>query len=265
MQNKIIFLIIAVFFAVQPVFTAPLDDLVGTDYASQLRSTGSASLIQLKDPVPKLLPKHEALTQFVSGIITVLKPNLAVETLYLYEKSRSNSNLNGWTDVQRNELFNQILAVSTLTGIQYYSTSRKSMRVFYESSQVIDGPQTKKPLPDPKFPQPPETLTLYARQKDLTFGDNIYRYDFKTTIDAFFLSQDNMTSLSYGIIPVMGKNKLRSILAVIDCGDYLLTYAITMADASTVFGLGDKIGNSFSSRAEAIYKWFKIKADTVFF
>jgi hypothetical protein len=263
MKDKFLFLIIAALFAVWPVSSEPLDDLVGTGYASQLRSTGSVTESQLKAPVPRLLPNHELLKQFVSGIITVLKPSLAVETLYLYEKSGSNST--GWTDVQRTGLFNQMTAISTLSGIQYYSVSRKSMRTFYESSLVIDGPQTKKPLPDPKFPIPPETLTVYARQKDLTFGDNIYRYDYKTTEDAFFFSQDNMTSLSYGIIPVVGKNKLRSVMAVIDCGDYLLIYAVSMADATTIFGMGDRVSSSFSNRAEAIFKWFCGRADTIFF
>jgi len=79
-----------------------------------------------------------------------------------------------------------------------------------------------------------------------------------------FFIQENMTSMSYGIIPAVGKNKLRSVLAVIDCGDSLLIYAVSMAKAGSVPGMTDKIGNSFKNRADAVYKWFIRGADKLF-
>jgi len=261
MTHKVVLFFVIAFTVFPCIFAAPLEELVDPAHTVQLRSGDSVSETQLRNPTLKLLPKHEELRQFVTGAISSLSPNLAVETLYLYKKPASSGY---WSSTQRTELFNQALTISTLTGIQYFSASRNTMRTFYEASGVIDGPQTKNPLPDPVFFQPPESLTLYARQKDLTFGDNIYRYDFKLVQDAFFFAQENETILSYGIIQAVGRNRLRSVFAVIDCGDSLLIYAVSLARAASLPGMGDRISNSFGNRAEAVLKWFTGKADRVF-
>ena len=261
MKRSVFFLLIA-FAVVSAAFSVSPEDLVDSGYAAQLRSGGaSVTEAQLKNPAPKLLPRYAPLQQFVNEALTALAPSVCVETLYLYNKPAPSGS---WNDTQRAGLFNRMAALSTLTGIQYYSASRKTMRTFYESSQVIDGPQTKKPLPDPVYTVPPQSLTLYAGQKDLTFGNNIYRYDYRSTPDAFFFVQENMTALNAGIIPAVGKNKLRSIMAVIDCGDCLLIYAVSMAKAASVPGMGDRISSSFGNRAEAVLKWFTAGADSVF-
>lgn len=267
MMNKLTFFLVfagftlGAFFA-QQAGAAPLESLISSSHAAQLRSGGeSVSVVQLKSPSVKLMPNHAQLKQFVSGAMNSLGPNVLVETLYLYEKPASSGS---WDERQQTGLFNQIVSLSTLSGIEYYSASRKAMRTFYESSAVIDGPDSKKPVPDPVFAVPPASLSIYARQKDLTFGDNIYRYDFKTAPDAFFFMQENMTAMIAGIIPAVGKNKLRSILAVIDCGDSLLIYAVSMTKVTSVFGMGDRISASFGNRAEAVLKWFTIRADKVF-
>ena len=262
MTHKVVlFFLIAFAVCIPYVFSAPLEELVEPAHAIQLRSGDSVSETQLRNPALKLLPRHEELRQFVTGTISSLSPNLAVETLYLYKKPPFSGY---WSNAKRTELFNHALSISTLTGIQYFSASRNTMRTFYEASGVIDGPQTKNPLPDPVYIQPPESLTIYARQKDLTFGDNIYRYDFKLVQDAFFFAQENETALSYGIIQAVGRNRLRSVFAVIDCGDSLLIYAVSMARAASLPGMGDRISNSFGNRAEAVFKWFTGKADSVF-
>jgi hypothetical protein len=138
------------------------------------------------------------------------------------------------------------------------------MRTFYETSSVIDGQSTKRPIPDPVYPRPPAKLTVFARQKDLTFGDNIYQYDYYSEPGAFIFIQQNLTSLSYGIIPAVGKNKLRSAAAVIDAGEYLLVYIASMSKAAAIPGMKERIGNSFANRSEAIFNWFSTQADKAF-
>jgi hypothetical protein len=247
-------------FVIPCVFSVPLEDLTGPETANLLQS-GSVSETQLGKPVLKLLPNLPELRQFVANSLAALEPSLAVETLYLYKKPDSAA---GWDDSRRTALFNQMAAISTLTGIEYFSASRNTMRIFYEYSSVIESQSSKKPLPDPVFDKPPAKYSLYARQKDLTFGDNIYRYDFTTSENALFFLQENMTSLTYGIIPAVGKNKLKSVMAVIDCGNSLLIYAVSMAKAASVPGMTERVGNSFRNRADAVYKWFASGADKLF-
>lgn len=248
--------------AAMPLFAAALEELVEEEQAAALRAgQGPVIEVQLKNPIPALLPRHAELRRLAAETIAGLEPNLFVETLSLYKKPEGAAQ---WSDAERTGLFNQLIALSTLAGIQYYSASRKTMRTFYETSQVIDNPESKKLLPDPAYAVPPAALTLYARQKDLTFGDNIYRYDYQTNTDSFFFVQQNLTVMNAGIIPAVGKNKFRTVLALIDTGDSILIYAAAMAKAASLPGLGERIGNSFTNRMAAILTWFGGRADTVF-
>ena len=193
--NKSIFFFFAICIISANIFPASLEDLTDSVQAAQLRrGEGPIAEVQHKNPGLRLIPRHAELRSFVSDNMNALGPGILVETLYLYKKPAAG---NAWSAAERAGLYNQLLSLSTLAGIQYYSASRKAMRTFYESSVVIDGPDTKKPIPDPAYPAPPASLTLYARQKDLTFGDNIYRYDYRTTQDAIFFMQENLTSLNY--------------------------------------------------------------------
>ncbi|MDR1575124.1 MAG: hypothetical protein LBS37_03885 [Treponema sp.] len=245
--------------AAAPVFSASLEELVGAERAAALISGDRIVEVQLKNPGLRILPRHEELRRIITETMDSLSPSLLVETLYRYQKKQTAAG--AWSGAERTALFNQALALSTLTGIEYYSASRRAMRTFYESSRVIDGPDTKKVLSDPVYPAPPASLTLYARQKDLTFGDNIYRYSYLNVADAFCCVQENLTALTAGIIPAVGRNKLRSVMAVIDCGDSLLIYLVSMAKTVSLPGMGERIGNSFTNRAEAMLKWFTGRAD----
>jgi hypothetical protein len=237
----------------QPVFGFSAEEFVGAERAAALRAAPEPiTEVQYKTITPHLLPRHEGLAALVAETLSELAPNVFVETLFLYRKPFAAA----WDKTEQIDLLNQLTALSTLAGIQYYSASRKTMRTFYESSHVIDNPADKNPLPDPVFTALPDSLALYARQKDLTFGDNIYRFDYYTSKDAVFFVQENLTAMTAGIIPAVSKNKFRSLLAVIDTGDSFLLYAAGMAKTASVPGMGDRIGASFTNRAKAILKWF---------
>jgi len=243
------------------LFGVSLEELVGVERATALRAAVEPiTEVQHKTISPRLLPRHTGLATLVAETLGSLDPNLFVETLFQYRKPSAAV----WNEAEQIKLLNQLTALSTLAGIQYYSASRKTMRTFYESSCAIDNPTDKNPLPDPVFTALPASLALYARQKDLTFGDNIYHFVYYTNKDSIFFVQENLTAMTAGIIPAVGKNKFRSLLAVIDTGDSLLIYAAGMAKTASVPGMGDRIGASFTNRAKAILKWFAGRADKIF-
>jgi len=249
------------------VFSIPVENLVSANRLAQLKSAQKGRIIEthIKDTTPTLIPNNSNIRQNVTEVMNTLKPNILVEALYLYIKpaqAKTDSAL--WDEKQKNIVFTQMTAISTLTGIQYYSSSRKAMRVFYEYSSIIDGPTTKKSVPDPVFNQTPGTLTFFTRQKDLTFGDNIYRYYNTSTQDVLFSSVENITTLNFGIIPVISKGNLHLVMSAIDCGDSILIYAVSIAKVAAVSGLSDKISNSFSNRAQALLDWFSDRLNREF-
>ena len=267
-MRKIVLLAVFVLSAVlQPVFGTSLEQLVGNERAAALRAVPAGTTqpiieVQLRSPVPRLMPSYRELQLLVTESITRLEPSLFVETLSLYRKPSSQAS--AWSNAQRAGIFNQLTALSTLTGIQYYSASRNAMRTFYEISQVVDNPTNKRPLPDPVFSTPPASLTLYARQKDLIFGENIYRFDYRTNANVIIFMQENETPMNAGIIPAIGRNRFRTVMAVIDTEDSLLIYAAAMARAASIPGMGDRISTSFTNRVNAVLTWFTGRADRVF-
>jgi hypothetical protein len=237
-----------------------LDALLESAQAAALRAGDSPVLVQFNAPQAQYIPRHEALRRHIDTLYRDLRPSVMVEALYLYQKPAAANA--PWTAQQEAALYNRLLALSTLAGLQYYSTSRSVMRTLYETSHVVDGPAGRNPLPDPAFARPPTAHTVYARQKDLTFGENLYRYDYVAAPGALFFSQTNLTSLSVGIVTAVGKNNLRSTAAVLDCGEYLLVYVCSMARAASLPGMRERIGNAFSSRAEAVVQWIETQADS---
>jgi hypothetical protein len=242
---------------------ATLEELSGPEVAAKLRAGEILAEAQFKKPIPRLAPLHGGLRSLLAENLKTLEPGILVEALVRYEKPE-NAARPSWTTAERNALLNETMALSSLEGIRYYSASRKTMRTFYESSRVIDGPEGKQVLPDPFYPEPPALLSLYARQKDLTFGENVYRYDYRAGEDFLVFLQENLTPMKAGIIPALGKNKLRSLVAVIDAEDSLLVYMASLAKAAASPGMGERIGSSFTNRAEAILKWFAGRADRAF-
>jgi hypothetical protein len=239
-----------------------LEELSGPEAAAKLRAGETLAEVQFKKPVPRLAPLHAAFRSLLDENMEALAPGILVEGLVRYEKPDKAQH--SWTAAERGAIFNGVIALSSLEGIQYYSASRKTMRTFYESSRVIESPDSKQVLPDPFYPDPPARLTLYARQKDLTFGENIYRYDYRAGGDFLVFVQENLTPMNAGIIPAVGKNKLRSLVVVIDTEDSLLVYVASLAKAAAIPGMGERIGASFTNRVEAILKWFAGRADRAF-
>jgi len=240
-----------------------LENFISAAQIAALHAGQSPIAVQFGSPQPQLAPQHDFLRSRIETMRRDLRPSVMVEVLYLYRKPPY-AERPAWTLQEQARLYNEILALSTLAGIQYFSTTRGINRTLYETSQVIDGPSTRRPIADPVFPQPQAELTLYVRQQDLTFGDNIYRYSFFTAPGAFIITQQNITALTVGIITAVGRNNLRSTIAILDAGEYILVYAVSMARAASLPGMRERVGSSFTTRTKAVIQWFTGRADKAF-
>ena len=262
-MRKLILILFLASLSVTGISGLSLEDLTGPELARALLAGEKPVQVQFKDPQPQLVPRNEFLNGLIERTRKDLDPGVMVETLHIYKKPAV-AEKSAWSAAEETALYNEILAISTLAGLQYFSASRGEMRTFYETSSVIDGPGSKKILPDPVYRRPPSELTIYARQKDLSFGDNTYQYDYFTAPGAMVFIQQNLTSLNYGIIRAVGKNNLNSVVAIIDSGEYLVVYASSMAKAAALPGMKERIGTSFANRAEAVLHWFTDQADKAF-
>ncbi len=178
-------------------------------------------------------------------------PAFFVEALYLYPKKHEDSG----KSVEVSRISRVLRSISRLEGLEYFSASRKQNRILYEKAHVIADPRSKRILPDPVTGSA-EGITVYAVLKDLTFGENVYRYDFRQTENAAAFFSTNHNSLTYGILKVVDADRLRVALVVEDLGTHLLVYALTRADIPGLPGLESRVQASFTTRAQAMYGWF---------
>jgi hypothetical protein len=229
--------------------------------AAQISANGKA--VHMSAGEPGLLPLHAASTT-IREAIAAEKPSILIEAIFILPRAKSpNSQMKAASPSRAGELasiYGILRSLGSLQGIEYYSASRKKMRTLYAESYIIDGPNTKVRMPDPRAPMPgmlPATETLFAFQRDLSFGANIYRYDFTTYSDAVELKSLNLTRMKYGLLPVLSPNELVTRILVIQADDAIIFYAESGAKTSGIFK--DKIQNSFSNRAEALFKWFSAK------
>jgi hypothetical protein len=244
------------------VFSFSLSALLGKETADKLVSEGN---LTQTDSVtePGMTPRYEPLLRLLRQTVDEVKPNVVTESLYLYTKP-SFANGEAWTPEERGAVYNEILALSTLTGLEYFSHRRNRMRTFYESSRVVDGDDTKRTLPDPVYQTPPSKLSLYVRQKDMTFGDNVYIFTYEAGESAFIVTQENVSTITMAIVPVVGKKNMRSVVALLDAGPYLLIYSTSLAHVFLLPGLKERVNISINNRTTALLGWFSQRADVAY-
>jgi len=198
-----------------------------------------------------LAPKHPAAAAF-GPALAAEAPDVVVEAIFLWKHP-----VVADRDKEIVTIYNTLRSIGSLQGIEYWSASRKTMRLFYEYSSLVTGPEDQTPVKDTWL----QTLplldeTLYARQKDLSFGDNRYRIILAHGKDYVTQSSVNLTGMSYGIIPVAGAGAVHVRLLVIPSDDGVIFYAVSTAKATVIPGIRGKLEASFGNRAAAVYAWF---------
>ncbi len=233
-----------------------LESLYGRTILGSLSTMGKVVRVAYKGD-PSLLPDHPGSAALKSAIMATT-PSIMVETLFALARTRPQDPAAAATELAG--IYGYLRAIGSLQGIEYWSASRNELRTFYAESYRIDDPVTRKRLPDPPAPLPgkiPASESLFAFQRDLSFGSNVYSYAYSYSEDNFIVTQTNLTRMSYGLIPIIARGALSTRLFVIRADDAIVFYAVSGADAPGVFK--SKLEVSFSNRAEALFRWFESK------
>jgi hypothetical protein len=253
----------ALVFALTPMIVAPASAtaapvssfLPAAALAAPLPETGLRATATGRSAAPTIMPVHVASTALHKALGDE-GPDVVVEALFSWKKPGR-----GTPEAELLTLYNIFRSVGSLEGIEYWSASRNTMRLFYEISHLTSGPDSSDKVPDawlPALPIQPETL--HARQKDLSFGDNRYLIQLQTGADHVSITTSNLTTMRYGIIPVATPGMLNVRVLAINADDAVLFYAVSSAKAVVLPGVRGKLESSFGNRAAALYAWFARQA-----
>ncbi|MBQ7612959.1 MAG: hypothetical protein IJU92_07810 [Spirochaetaceae bacterium] len=234
--------------------TSILSPSIVGELLKDIDEQGNASVTRLsytkKKKEPSLKPESSLVEKTLS-YWTQDNPIFMLETLYVYKKSENRS---GTVDIQR--ISDVLHAVSTLQGIQYYSSSRKTMRTLYEVSSAVKPVMQGKKQTYEKIPDDLQASEQLVLQKDLTFGEYIYKYSYIRDKNGIGCVCENTQALKYGIFSLVKPYNMNICLTVFDFGDFMLAYALTRGNFPKIIGLDSKLKDSFSTRTDAIYNWF---------
>jgi len=263
-KNSISILIALALLSVAPAFSQEktsgngarpsLHDVFPALSADQLQTLSDRGELTdfYKNSVEVKLAPATPMWDHAKASLETLEPSVGVEALFLYPlpaQVMDRPDFDLW-------LYNILRSVSTMEGIQYYSASRGHMRTFYIESYVVDGPDSRNHVPDPLVKKIPATDTIYTYQRDSSFGRNIYKVDYRFQDNSFSVSMKNLTPMFYGILPILGKENLEIHLAIIPTSEGLAFYGNAGVKVLSLFGLEDRVKDSFYNRIKAIYGWF---------
>jgi hypothetical protein len=222
-------------------------------YYDEMLAKGKAVRTSEKG-LPVLLPKDGSAAA-IRDAFAAEKPGILVETVFVLARSAPPD-----AAARARELagiLGLLRSFTSLEGIQYYSASHGSMQTLYAESYRIDAPDTRLRLDDPPAPAPSAAFpeeTLYAFQRDLSFGANVYRYVFRSLADAASAEITNLTRMHYGIIPLVGPEGLKMRLLVVQASDGIVFYVASGSASAGIFRA--RLQESFSNRATALFNWF---------
>ena len=144
---------------------------------------------------------------------------------------------------------------SKMEGMKYFSTTRKKEKILYEKAYTIANETSSEKIPDENKGNA-NGQVCFCYQEDASFGVCRYKVEYKQSQETLFALFTNVDTLGIGPFKAIFPGKMRINTIVIDCGDSILLYLGTDADSKKLPGIKGQLEDSFSSRMDAIYKWF---------
>ncbi len=208
---------------------------------------------------PQLLPAI-SLRRRILRETDSLGPTIGAEVLIL--RSGNEADLESGPALLK--LYNLLRSVSRMKGIEYYSMSQKRMRTLFVESYAVDDPMAMNRIQDPLVEEIPPSAFLYILQKDLNFGQNIYRSEYLHEEGILALRNENLTPMRYLGMTLIPPMKSLTWLVLIPYGGNLLFYGLSCARTISFLGLEKSAENSFYNRLKAIYGLFTAEVARIF-
>jgi hypothetical protein len=154
-------------------------------------------------------------------------------------------------------LYNNLLKVSSLKGLQFYSRSEKKVKTLINNCWVIDGANSIQNLPDLQVNRISEPTDFFMYQDEETFGKNNYQVqtfvDIKTGWQVLAIA--NTTPLKKGIITMAQPDEMQLYLCVLPMKSGFLFYGLTATKEAPPSFVRKNAEESLQNRLAAFKEW----------
>jgi hypothetical protein len=158
--------------------------------------------------------------------------------------------------------FNTLRSVSTQEGITYISYRKGNKpALLIEESHVADRIGGRKELEDPVVDYLPQRDKLIIFQKDTSFKNNYYEYEYLNSAVELFQQVTNKTDMRVlGLIPAVRRNVMDINTSIIFTEEGMLAYSVAVApnqkSVISILGFSVHLPSAFQRRITAVQEWF---------
>jgi hypothetical protein len=219
----------------------------------QALRAGAISTVRLSsEGVLTLVPavaSRDALAQEIHG----LRPTVGVEVLQILPRVIDQVDAAGGLL----SLYNSAHAVSTMKGIRYFSVTRGREQILFIQSYAISAPSHPAQIPDPVFTAIPRENDLFTFQEDNSFGKNTYREHFAFRDDHLVVKMENLSTISFMLVPIITPRNLVSQVILVPAGKDLLFYGVAYLRTGMPIGNHHAKEESLKNRLIAMASWLR--------
>lgn len=227
-----------------------LENLFPSDTVLQLVKTGrmQRSFYGKKNVKLELFPDTQAGRDTAANWDGKKEPVFIVESLYLIPVTdeKNTADINDVSLVLR--------SFSKMTGMRYYSNSRKRYETLYTDVHCVNNPEEKKSVPDP-LDVSTDALVSYVYQKDRSLSGCVYRFSFFQTQNEIGARAVNTDEVQYKGFSILKPEHLVLNVHAVQTKEGIVFYILVRADAAKIPLVSEKLAKSYGSRADAIYEW----------
>jgi hypothetical protein len=182
-------------------------------------------------------------------------PNVTDEALFLLPLPETGQDPSSF-------LYARLRAISSLSGIEYFSNHYKQKRVLFSDVYEVDSLSSRAKVADRTggpIPAGGERFPFHIN--DVNFGGGYYEADYSSAGGGLAFGFRNKTSLSFFFIPVIGEERVRFHLAAIPLREdgQLLVYGVCSVEAGDFIKSMIDLPSSFYTRIKALRDWFKAR------
>lgn len=250
-KNVVYFLLITIFTA--PLFAENEDKMslmelgYTSDNVAKLLNGDRLSATAGATQELYFMPKSLLINSIRQSLISKA-PTTLVEAAYYIPKIKANS---------ISSLYNSLLDVKTLEGLEFYSRSEKKVKVLVYSAFTVDAVGSKTPMAVNKISNIPAEYSFIINQDDETFGNAYYNVlinnDRKTNEIAMRIT--NVSSLKQKGIKMAGVGDMQTCIISIPLKNGLLVYNLATNKKSPPSFVKDKMNQSLLNRLDAYKNW----------
>ncbi|MFI3256714.1 MAG: DUF6675 family protein [Spirochaetales bacterium] len=228
-----------------------LDDLFSSDVVRQLQEEGfvQRNFYGEKNITLDLAPNTILGNQALNYWQRKDEPVFIVESLYFLEKNNANEE----NTVEKISVI--LRSLSQMTGIEYFSTSRQIYEVLYTDVYTVNNAKDKVKIAD-HTEGSAANLVSYVYQKDRSLSGTVYEFSyFQNDNEVSFRAINTEKILYKNFLSIVSPENLVMTLIATDVGDSVVFYVLVQADVPKIPFVSERLANSFSSRADAIFNW----------